>query len=117
MRQCKPELSDVACQLKIVDGEITLWVGGGDKLPGFLFGPRVAPEVGGATGPCKDAAHSLPGGVVGASPGRKFGQDLLDVCQLCCERAEEHPPVVEFVVDLGGQSDAALGAFQWQVEA
>jgi hypothetical protein len=66
----------------------------------------MVPEVRDAARACKDAPHAATGCIMPAGPRGEIEYDLADVCRPYRERIKEHPPVIQFVMDSGGQPDA-----------
>jgi hypothetical protein len=107
----------VAHKLKVVDGQIALWVRQEDKTGGLAWGPGMAPQIGGAVGAGEDASHAAAGCVVGPGPGREVGDDLPHVSRASRKGRKEHTPVVQFIVDGGGKANAVAGPSERDIQA
>jgi hypothetical protein len=106
----------VTRELKVVDEQITAWVGQGNETGDLAWGPGMAPQIGGAVGAGEDASHAAAGFVVGPGPGRKSGM-LSDLSRASCKGRKEHTPVVQCIVDSGGKANAVTGPSERDVQA
>jgi hypothetical protein len=111
----KPELSDVAGELDVVDREVAGRVQGQDKAGGPRGAPGMAPN--GCRWdeqrclPCRGRTHRSLWSMWGS---RDY---FVDVRGPRGKRVQEQLPVVQFVVDGCGQPDAVARAFEGGIEA
>ena len=100
------KLGDVAGELKVIHRNVPLRVGVGDEAALKSQGEAFAPQVGIAGGAEEDSPHAFARGVVGARPRRSRRSNFQEVCRARRQAAEEETPVVELIMDRGGEAKA-----------